>query len=110
MAFSSNIGLFTGQLSHRHQHVHFKDMFTIIHLLTLCAHKPIIPGSGVTLIILVFVWEAYCLFVFTYLAGGGRDHFPCHTALILSLNHLAVSLLSPQNHTASAPVPGIQEG
>lgn len=50
----------------RHQHIHITDIFTIIQLLTLCAHKPIIPVSGVSLITLVFVWEAYCLFMFIY--------------------------------------------
>lgn len=60
---------------------------------------------------LVCVCAGGWLVIHVYLLkGGGRGHFPCHTTLILPLNHLAVSLTSPQTHTPPAPVPGNQEG
>lgn len=107
-------------------HLQFTDIFTNIHTLTLCAHKdaqkPIIPIDGVSSasqgtsqlhlpLVLWCVCAGGWLVIHVYLLkGGGRGHFPCHTTLILPLNHLAVSPTSPLNRVPSAPVPGNQEG
>lgn len=108
IAFSSHTGCFARSptLYHTevHTHLQFTDIFTNKDTLTLCARKdaqkPIIPIDGVSsasrgksqphlLLALwcVCVWGWLVISVYL-LKGGGRGHFPCHTTLILPLNHL----------------------